>query len=164
MLTAGLGSAGRVLARADLAMVNLETVVADDHAGLTPQPKQYNFLAPSRLLAVLARAGVDVATMANNHGLDYGQLGLQRTLAARTSSSLQVIGAGVNQAAAFTPYRTTVRGRGVVVYGATDVIDDGLAWEATADRPGLASIKTDTGLPDAAGRRPFGSVDSTRAT
>jgi poly-gamma-glutamate capsule biosynthesis protein CapA/YwtB (metallophosphatase superfamily) len=146
VLTAGLGSAGKVLAKADVAMVNLETVVADDHAGLVPQPKAYNFVAPSRLLGVLARAGVDVATMANNHGLDYGQLGLQRTLAARSSSTLHVIGAGVNKAAAFAPYRTTVRGRGVVFYGATDVIDDGLAWAATADRPGLASIKTDTGL------------------
>jgi poly-gamma-glutamate capsule biosynthesis protein CapA/YwtB (metallophosphatase superfamily) len=146
VLTAGLGSAGKVLARADVAMVNLETVIADDHTGLTAQPKQYNFVAPSRLLSVLARAGVDVATMANNHGLDYGQLGLQRTLAARSSSSLHVIGAGVNQAAAFTPYRTTVRGRGVVAFGATDDMDDGLAWGATADRPGLASIKTDAGF------------------
>ncbi len=145
VLSAGLGSAGRVLARADVAMVNLETVIADDQAGLTPQPKQYNFIAPSRLLGVLGRAGVDVVTMANNHGLDYGQLGLQRTLAARSSSPLHVIGAGANQAAAFTPYRTTVRGRGVVIFGATDVVDDGLAWGATADRPGLASIKTAAG-------------------
>jgi poly-gamma-glutamate capsule biosynthesis protein CapA/YwtB (metallophosphatase superfamily) len=141
-----MGAAGRILARADLGMVNLETVVADDHAGLVAQPKQYTFLAPTKLLAVLARAGVDVASMANNHGLDYGQLGLQRTLAARSTSPLHVIGAGVNQAAAFAPYRTTVRGRGVVVYGATDVIDAGLAWAATADRPGLASIKTDAGF------------------
>jgi poly-gamma-glutamate capsule biosynthesis protein CapA/YwtB (metallophosphatase superfamily) len=146
VLTAGMGSAGTVLARADVAMVNLETVIADDRTGLTPQPKQYNFIAPTRLLAVLARAGVDVVTMANNHGLDYGQLGLTRTLAARSSSSLHVIGAGVDQAAAFAPYRTAVRGRGVVVYGATDVMDDGLAWGATADRAGLASIKTASGF------------------
>jgi poly-gamma-glutamate capsule biosynthesis protein CapA/YwtB (metallophosphatase superfamily) len=145
VLTAGMGSAGRVLARADLAMVNLETVIADDRTGLRPQPKQYNFLAPSRLLGVLAGAGVDVATMANNHGLDYGQLGLTRTLAARASAPLHLIGAGVNRTAAFAPYRTTVRGRGVAFYGATDVIDDGLAWAATADQPGLASIKTDVG-------------------
>ena len=143
VLTAGLGSAGRVLARADVGMVNLETVVADDNSGLVRQPKQYNFLAPSRLLDVLARSGVDVVTMANNHGLDYGRLGLQRTLAAR--SPVPIVGAGEDRSAAFDPYRTTVRGRGVVVFGATDVIDDGLQWEATADRSGLASIKSATG-------------------
>jgi poly-gamma-glutamate capsule biosynthesis protein CapA/YwtB (metallophosphatase superfamily) len=145
VLTAGMGSAGTVLARADVAMVNLETVIADDRTGLTPQPKQYNFIAPTRLLSVLARAGVDVVTMANNHGLDYGQLGLTRTLAARATAPLHVIGAGTTATAAFAPYRTTVRGRGVAFFGATDVMDDGLAWGATADRPGLASIKTASG-------------------
>ena len=143
VLTTGLGTAGRVLARADLAMVNLETVIADDHSGLAPEPKKYNFVAPSRLLGVLARSGVDVVTVANNHGLDYGRFGLQRTLAAR--SALPMIGAGVDRSAAFAPFRTAVRGRGVVVFGATDVIDDGLQWEATADRSGLASIKSATG-------------------
>jgi poly-gamma-glutamate capsule biosynthesis protein CapA/YwtB (metallophosphatase superfamily) len=39
-----------------------------------------------------------------------------------------------------------VRGRGVVFFAATDVIDDGLSWSATATQPGLASIKSDAGL------------------
>ena len=33
----------------------------------------------------------------------------------------------------------------MVIFGATDVMDDGLAWGATADSPGLASIKTAAG-------------------
>ena len=146
VLSDGLGAAGKVLARADLAMVNTETVLADDRAGLVRQPKAYNFVAPTRLLDVLEHAGVDVVTVANNHGLDYGQLGLARTLAARSAARPRVIGAGTDVSAAFAPARSTVRGRGVAFFAATDVIDDGLDWAATSTRPGLASIKTAAGL------------------
>ena len=146
VLTDGLGAAATVLRRADLAMVNTETVFADDRSGLVRQPKAYNFLAPTRLLDVLEHAGVDVVTVANNHGLDYGPAGLARTLAARTPARPLMVGAGADISAAFAPARRTVRGRGVVLFAATDVIDDGLDWAATDHRPGLASIKTATGL------------------
>ena len=127
---------GRLLAHADVAMVNTETVLADDRTGLVRQPKAYNFVAPTRLLDVLHRAGVDVVTVANNHGEDYGLRGLERTLAARSASRPRLIGAGADLAAAFAPARVTVRGRGVVFFAATDVVDDGLSWAATATRPG----------------------------
>ena len=146
VLDHGLGPPGRLLAHADVAMVNTETVLADDHTGLTRQPKAYNFVAPTRLLDVLDRAGVDVVTVANNHGEDYGLRGLERTLAARSSSRPQLIGAGADLAAAFAPARVAVRGRGVVFFAATDVVDDGLSWAATPMGPGLASIKSTAGL------------------
>jgi poly-gamma-glutamate capsule biosynthesis protein CapA/YwtB (metallophosphatase superfamily) len=145
VLTAGMGSAAAVLAKADLAMVNIETALADDRSGLVPEPKSFNFVAPTRLLDIVGKAGVDVVTVANNHGLDFGQVGLKRTLAARSASRPHLIGAGTDFAAAFTPYRTTVRGRGVMFLAATDVLDAGLPWEATATRPGLASIKSKAG-------------------
>ena len=72
-----------MLKGADVAFLNLETVLADSRTGLAPQPKTYTFLAPTRLLDVLHRSGVDAVTVANNHGLDYGRAGLTRTLAAR---------------------------------------------------------------------------------
>lgn len=146
MLDDGLGDAGRLLARGDEAMVNTETVLADDRTGLVAQPKEYNFVAPTRLLDVLHGAGVDVVTVANNHGEDYGLPGLRRTLAARSPSRPRMVGAGDDVTAAFAPARVTVRGRGVVFFAATDVVDDGLNWSATATSPGLASIKTDAGL------------------
>jgi poly-gamma-glutamate capsule biosynthesis protein CapA/YwtB (metallophosphatase superfamily) len=146
VLDHGLGGAGRLLAHADVAMVNTETVLADDRTGLVRQPKAYNFVAPTRLLDVLHRAGVDVATVANNHGEDYGRLGLNRTLAARSSARPRLIGAGTDVTAAFAPARVTVRGRDAVFFAATDVIDDGLSWSATPTSPGLASIKSVAGL------------------
>jgi hypothetical protein len=129
-----------VLSRADVAMVNLETAVTERG---TPAPKEFAFRAPVAGLRALRAAGVDVATMANNHGLDYGQVGLLDSLAASASSGLPVVGIGENAAAAYAPWRTEVRGVRVAVIGATQVLDDNVLveWTATPTHPGLASAK-----------------------
>src|SRR4051794_31996780 len=70
-----LGPVAKVLAGADLAMVNLESAIA--HDGRSPTAKEleepsrrFHFRTSPSALDVLAAAGVDVATMANNHGAD----------------------------------------------------------------------------------------------
>lgn len=141
VLTEGLGSAGRVLRRADVAVVNVETAIAADRTGLTPENKQFTFIAPPKLLSVLARSGVDAVTMANNHGMDFGRAGLEQTLAAATPQRPQMIGIGKNIAAALKPFRTVVKGRGVTVFGASDVLDSGFDWAATQTQSGVAIIK-----------------------
>ncbi len=55
------------LAEADLSIVNLETAVTLRGA---PQPKQFTFRAAPVVFRALVSAGIDVATMANNHGMD----------------------------------------------------------------------------------------------
>ena len=77
------GEAARALARADLTMVNLETAITE---GGTAEPKQFTFRAPATAFTALKAAGVDVATMANNHGADFGPAGLADTLAAIAAS------------------------------------------------------------------------------
>ena len=81
-----------ILRRADIAMVNLETAITQRG---TPQAKIYTFRAPPTALDALAAAGVDVANEANNHGIDFGPVGLIDTLAARAQSKrVAVIGIG----------------------------------------------------------------------
>lgn len=128
------------LSTADLAMVNLETAVTQ---GGTPASKQFTFRAPTTAFAALKAAGVDVATMANNHGEDYGQAGLTDSLAAAKQAGFPVVGIGANATEAFKPYRTTVKGNKIAIIGATQVLDDNLieAWTATDAKPGLASAK-----------------------
>ena len=63
------GPVAQVLSSADVAMVNLETAVTTRG---TPEPKQFHFRAPASAYGALRAAGVDVATIANNHSLDYG--------------------------------------------------------------------------------------------
>ncbi len=88
------------LAQADLAVVNLETAVTD---GGTAQPKQYVFRAPPSAFDALENGGVDVATMANNHGMDYGVQGLRDSLAAARKARFPVIGIGLDDDQAYKP-------------------------------------------------------------
>lgn len=135
-----LGPVIPVLKRADLAMVNLETAITTRG---TKEPKQYNFRAPASAFRALRAAGVDVVTMANNHGLDYGRVGLRDSLAAIKKSGYPVVGIGRNAAAAYRPYYVTVKGTRLAVIGATQVLDDNLiaSWTAAGGQGGLASAK-----------------------
>lgn len=127
-----------VMAQADITMVNLETSITTRGS---PEPKEFTFRAPESAFAALAAAGVDVVTMANNHGRDFGALGLDDTLAAIKSTGFPTVGIGENAAAAYAPYRVTVRGQRIAIFGASRVIDSALlgSWTATDTQPGIAS-------------------------
>ena len=132
----GLAELRPYLAAADLAMVNLETAITDRGA---PAPKTYHFRAPPVALAVLAGAGVDVVTMANNHAVDFGADGLADTLAARRDSPVPVVGIGEDEAGAYAPAVLSAGGRRVAVLGATQVPEwTSRTWAATAGRRGVA--------------------------
>jgi poly-gamma-glutamate capsule biosynthesis protein CapA/YwtB (metallophosphatase superfamily) len=136
-----LGAIAPVLEQADLAVVNLETAVTTRGA---PQQKQYAFRAPPSAFAALVNGGVDVASMANNHGMDYGVVGLRDSLAAARKARFPVIGIGLDAGQAYRPYRATIRGERIAIIAATQVLDDNLisAWTAGPHKPGLASAKT----------------------
>jgi hypothetical protein len=122
---------------ADLTMVNLETAITT--AG-DQQNKSFTFRAPPTAFTALRDAGVDIATMANNHGADYGASGLQDTLAAISAAQFPVVGIGANAAAAYAPYVTTVRGTRIAVIAASQVQDETLAhFSAGPTSPGIAN-------------------------
>jgi poly-gamma-glutamate synthesis protein (capsule biosynthesis protein) len=136
-----LGPIASTLRAADFSMVNLETAIT---TGGVPAPgKEFHFRAPATAFSALRAAGVDVVTMANNHGMDFMEPGLRDSLAAIRRTRFPVVGIGRNAAAAFRPYRVTVRGTRLAVIGATQVLDDNLipAWTATDAKGGLASAK-----------------------
>jgi hypothetical protein len=136
------GPAAAVLGAADLSMVNLETAITT--AG-TKQNKEFTFQAPPAALAALAAGGVDLASMANNHGADYGASGLQDTLAAISASGFPVVGIGANADAAYAPWRTTVRGTPIAVFAASHVRDETLAnFSAGPAKAGIASAYSAT--------------------
>jgi len=136
--TTVFGALVPVLSAADLTVVNLETALTDRG---TPADKQYVFRAPPVALDALRAAGIDVATMANNHGIDYGPVGLADTLAAERRSGFPLIGIGRDEAEAYAPYRATVGGWRVAVLGASQVIAPSVSklWPATPTRAGMAS-------------------------
>jgi len=136
-----LGPIAAQLKRADLAMVNLETAIT---TGGTPAPgKAFTFRAPPSAFTALRGAGVDVTSMANNHGMDFMEEGLRDSLAAIRRARFPVVGIGRNADEAYRPYRVTVKGNRIAIVGATQVLDDHLieAWSATDTKGGLASAK-----------------------
>ena len=104
-----LTPAATALAAADVAIVNLETSVG---SGGRPEPgKRFVFSAGTAAFEALAAAGIDVASMANNHALDFGRARLPSTLrtAAAARPELAVVGIGADQGEAFAPAVTDVR-------------------------------------------------------
>ena len=136
-----LGPVAKKLSAADLAMVNLETAVT---TGGTKAPgKEFAFRAPPSAFKALKAAGVDVTSMANNHGMDFMEGGLRDSLTAIKRTRFPTVGIGKNADEAFRPYRVTVKGNKLAIVGATQVLDDNLiqAWTATDTKGGLASAK-----------------------
>jgi hypothetical protein len=146
--TTAMGAgAAQLLDGVNLSMVNLETALTDGTCP-DPQPKTYDFYAPSSAVTALRSTGVSLTTEANNHGEDCGQPGLQMALSARARTGYPILGIGQNAAQAFTPYQTVIDGQHIGIIAATQVIDSDLqtAWTATTTQPGLASAYDITDL------------------
>jgi poly-gamma-glutamate synthesis protein (capsule biosynthesis protein) len=129
------GPISSVLEQADLTVVNLETAVTDRGS---PQPKRFHFRAPVTAYAALRAAGIDAVSIANNHALDYGQVGLLDTLDSAKAANMPVFGAGRNATEAYAPWITEVRGVKVALLGMSQVHELSGAWKATDTRPGIA--------------------------
>lgn len=131
-----------LFAGADFAMVNLEAALG---ATGSPIEKTHAFQAPREVLIALRAAGIHAATMANDHGMDFGRQGFEDSLRASEELWFPVIGIGHNDTQAYSPIRSDIDGTQITVFAANDVFDDRLEseWTATADHGGLASIVGD---------------------
>jgi hypothetical protein len=142
-----LGPIRRTLADADLTMVNLETAITERG---TPEAKElelaaerFHFRTSPAALDVLAAAGVDVLTMANNHGADYGQVGLRDTLRAIRNGPVHVVGIGRSRKKALAPYRVSIRGTDIAFLAADSSFREGAStvWAAGPRTAGVAAAR-----------------------
>lgn len=142
-----LGPIAATLREADLAMLNLESAVTvrgeRDPKELEDPDNRYHFRTSPRALDVLAAAGVDVVSVANNHVGDYGAVGIVDTLTAARDADVEVIGIGRNEAAALTPHRVTRDGIDLAFLAADSVFREGSSdvWAAGPDSAGLAAAR-----------------------
>jgi hypothetical protein len=147
-----LGPVARILRAPDVTMVNVESALTADGA-LEPKQlerpaRRFWYRAPPAALDVLADAGVDVVTMANNHGADYGAEGLADSLRAARHSPVAVVGVGRDREAAFAPHEVTVHGTELAFLAADTTPREGAGrvWEAGAHSAGIAAARAgDTG-------------------
>jgi poly-gamma-glutamate synthesis protein (capsule biosynthesis protein) len=124
-----------VAAEADLFVLNLECCISERGARWPEPRKPFFFRAPPPAAELLARAGVDCVTLANNHALDYGAEALLDTLAHLRAAGIAWTGAGPDVAAARAPALLSAGGTRLAVLGASD---HPAAFAAAPDRPGIA--------------------------
>jgi len=124
-----------LLSAADLTVVNLESAVTTRG---TPEPKEFHFRAPPTAYTALQKAGIDVASLGNNHALDYGRVGLLDSLEYAEAAGLPVIGAGRTREEAYKPFVTTIKGVRIAVLAMSQIHTLAESWAPTATRSGVA--------------------------
>lgn len=86
-------------------------------------PKEFNFRGDPAALHVMKAAGVEVASMANNHSYDYGPSALLDTRKNIDQAGLAPIGAGKNPEEAVAPALFELKGWTIAVVGFDQVVD-----------------------------------------
>jgi poly-gamma-glutamate capsule biosynthesis protein CapA/YwtB (metallophosphatase superfamily) len=124
-----------LLEAADIAAGNLEAPITD--RGTPAKNKQYVFRGPAAVLPALKDAGLDVLSLANNHTMDYGWIGLQDTMDALDEHKLKHMGSGYDETEAFTPVYIEAKGMTVAFIGISRVLPE-TSWKAGARHPGVA--------------------------
>lgn len=103
------------LKNADLVIANLECPATCSI--LTINKTGPSIKALPKDITYLKRVGVDVLALANNHVLDYGEVGLKETLSACKLNNVKVFGAGQNISEAKKPLVIDVNGCKVGLLG-----------------------------------------------
>lgn len=134
----------------DLNMINVETVVTDRN-DLTPDRKgqgaPFNFRMHPNGLAHLVSKGFNVLSLANNHSMDYGPVGLAQTLthvaALRGKGVLGAGGIGFDRDQASKPAVMTVKGERIA-FSAIGIVTNNLErHRAGPGTPGQIAYRFD---------------------
>ena len=129
-----------VLGKADILVVNLECNITTSR---DEEQKHYTFKAPPVTADALSRAGVDVAGVANNHAMDWGEQGLLDTIGFMEERGIAAPGGGRNRAQAYAPAIIERNGLSVAFLAYVDAFTESTGfntreWKATRTSPGLA--------------------------
>jgi poly-gamma-glutamate synthesis protein (capsule biosynthesis protein) len=116
-----LAALSRWFGPSDLAFVNLESQLSEQ-GGVTQHPlNRLVFTGPPGGAEVLARAGIDVVSLANNHAWDYGRAAFLETLERLTAAKVRFAGASAEPDAAYRPVTLRIRGWSVALFAVTHI-------------------------------------------
>jgi poly-gamma-glutamate capsule biosynthesis protein CapA/YwtB (metallophosphatase superfamily) len=147
----------RLFQGADVGFANCEMTFHDlaGYPAPTGDCGDLNLFADPVIAADLAWSGMNLMTVANNHGGDYGPGGLLATLEHLHAAGITTAGGGANLAQARAPkYRSTAHGRVALVACASSIRSGTEASAAHAEiqgRPGISPLRVRTiyGVPAA---------------
>ena len=133
----------------DLRIINLETSITSEG---TPWPdKSIHYRMHPRNIGSLSAARINACALANNHILDWGEVGLSDTLRTLNGAGIAHAGAGHDAEEAATPAVLDVAGKARVLLFSFGSITSGipLEWRATTFCPGV-NLLDDLSTPTAA--------------
>lgn len=124
------------LAKAQFNVINFEGAATGARFPLVP--KQYLLPMPLFVDRILADARIKVATLANNHAMDFGLPGLFDTLSTLRRSGIQYAGAGFNESQAIQPAVVNAREGSICILNFSRTLPDE-HW-ARGNSPGTANL------------------------
>ena len=133
------------IAGADAFVLNLECCISDRGERFPDPGKRFFFRAPPIAAQRLAELGVDAATLANNHALDYGPDALLDTLSYLRATGIAAVGAGADLDSARAPLILRCGGLRI---GLVAFSDHPPHYAAGRERPGNAFAELRRDVPD----------------
>lgn len=127
------------LAAADLSMINLEVPLTTRSHGSV---KAFNIKADPAVAQSLRALGVDSASVANNHTVDFGQAGLMETIDALEAAGIAHCGGGADLDAALRIASGSHGGLKVGVMGLCSALPVG--YGATPGAAGVGPLRVET--------------------
>jgi poly-gamma-glutamate capsule biosynthesis protein CapA/YwtB (metallophosphatase superfamily) len=123
-------------ADADVVIANLEGPITN-RVERFDLLQQFSYQQSPSVVKAFAELGIDVFTLANNHTMDRGPLGLADTIANARAAGLRTFGAGATTAQARLPLLVKTD---IGVLGVVALSDDGGAKVARRDRAGIRRL------------------------
>lgn len=136
----------RELRDADLTVINNEFPFST--RGTQAPDKQYTFRVDPKYVSVLTDMGVDIATLANNHVLDFGPDALQDTFDTLDAAGINYMGAGNDPTRAEALVTREAGGKTFGFLAASRVIPV-VSWDVQNSSPGVFTTYDPTRLVSA---------------
>lgn len=124
------------IAAADIFMVNQEFPFTD--RGTAAEDKQYTFRLPPEKVSMFHEMGIDIVTLANNHILDFGEVGLLDSCETLDHAGIRYVGGGPDFERA-SQLETITIGDKVIGFLGTSRVYMAASWAAGKDHPGVFS-------------------------
>ena len=126
------------LAQADVTIANVESPLSKDESEPITDKDVYIIGKPS-VIESIQNSGIDLASLANNHIMDYGKPALEDTLKALDGVGVLHAGAGLTEDEAAKMAEMEVDGVSIAFFSWTDIVPD--YFLAYGDEPGVVSAR-----------------------
>lgn len=138
------GDAREIIQQCELAICNLECVIADSGTPWHETSKAFHFRTHAKNIGVLACAGIDAVTLANNHSLDFGDAALSDMLSDLSKAHIRHVGAGESPNEAMRPVILKAGNTNVGLLSFTDSMPE---WAANDGHAGIYYVPSDPSSP-----------------